>query len=56
MVVKILKNDFWCEPLGGMGYLGVDYVRPKESQSYSKLARTRERYIVKVVPRVLQLL
>jgi len=29
---------------------------PKEGRSYSKLARTRECYIVKIVPRVLQLL
>ena len=30
-----------------------DKYRPKESRSYSKLVRTRERYIVKVVFRVL---
>ena len=30
--------------------------RPKESQSYSELARTRECYAVKIVSRVLQLL
>ena len=29
---------------------------PKEGRGYSKLARTRERYAVKIVPRVLQLL
>ena len=34
----------------------VEYVRPKESRSYSKLARTREHYVVKIIPRVLQLL
>ena len=34
----------------------VNQYRSKEDQGYSKLVRTRERYAVKIVPRVLQLL
>ena len=56
MLVAIKKYKFFTKKTNfikfiiKLGYISIDL---KKSRSYSKLVRTRERYIVKIVFRVL---
>ena len=59
MLVAIKKCEFFTRKTDfvrfiiKLGYISID---PKKSRSYSKLVRTREYYIIKIIFRVLQLL
>ena len=56
MPVAIKKCEFFTRKTNFVRFiikLGENQYRPKEGRSYSQLARTRECYAVKIIPRVL---